>query len=262
MRVLASSLRDVDASNETPARTRRSRGWSWAVGTVAAVAAFLMVAGASSAQGTDLRAERRTALADLVRDRETQVAKQAAQIADLQAAVDEATDLTGSASTPTPSSMDADPVLAAAGMTPLAGEALSVELDDAPREPGQPLPDGVQPDDLVVHQQDVQAVVNALWSSGAQGMTIMDQRVVSSSAVRCVGNTLILQGRVYAPPFTITAVGDPAAMQEALDASAGVTAYRNWSDAVGLGYVVTTQGATELPAYDGPLDLAYAEGMR
>ena len=65
-------------------------------------------------------------------------------------------------------------------------------------------------DDVVVHQQDVQGVVNALWRGGAEAMMVMDQRIISTSAVRCVGNTLILQGRVYSPPFTVTATGDPA----------------------------------------------------
>ena len=50
-------------------------------------------------------------------------------------------------------------------------------------------------DDLVVHQGDVQAVVNALWAGGAEAMSIMDVRVISTSAVRCVGNTLLLHGR-------------------------------------------------------------------
>ena len=67
-------------------------------------------------------------------------------------------------------------------------------LDDAPRRAS--LPGTAKPDDLVVHQQDVQAVVNALWHGGAEAMHAQDQRVISTSAVRCVGNTLILQGRV------------------------------------------------------------------
>ena len=47
-------------------------------------------------------------------------------------------------------------------------------------------------------------MVNALWQGGAQGIKVMDQRLISTSAVRCVGNTLILQGRVYSPPYKIT----------------------------------------------------------
>ena len=43
----------------------------------------------------------------------------------------------------------------------------------------------------------MQAVVNALWAGGAEAMSIMNVRVLATSAVRCVGNTLLLHGRVY-----------------------------------------------------------------
>ncbi len=93
-----------------------------------------------------------------------------------------------------------------AGTEKLTGSAISVTLNDAPpnataKLPGYPEP---QPDYLVIHQQDLQAVVNALWQGGAKGIKVMDQRLISTSAVRCVGNTLILQGRVYSPPYKIT----------------------------------------------------------
>ena len=96
---------------------------------------------------------------------------------------------------------------------------MSVTLADAPRSADRLLPEGTSPDDVVVHQQDVQGVVNALWAGGAEAMQIMDQRVIATSAVRCVGNTLILQGRVYSPPYTITAIGDPERLSQALDDS-------------------------------------------
>ncbi|MFI0448337.1 DUF881 domain-containing protein [Actinomadura sp. 6N118] len=60
----------------------------------------------------------------------------------------------------------------------------------------------VSPDGLVTHQTDG----NALRTGGAAGTQIMDQRVISRN---CMGNTLILQGVVCSPPFTITAVGHP-----------------------------------------------------
>ena len=80
-----------------------------------------------------------------------------------------------------------------AGTQPVEGPAVVVELNDA-KIPSDQLPEGIGVDDIVVHQQDVQAVVNALWAGGAEAMMLMDQRVISTSAVRCVGNTLILQG--------------------------------------------------------------------
>ena len=98
---------------------------------------------------------------------------------------------------------------------------MTVTLADAPRSADRVLPEGTSPDDVVVHQQDVQAVVNALWAGGAEAMQIMDQRIVSTSAVRCVGNTLILQGRVYSPPYEITAIGDPERLAQSRSTRSG-----------------------------------------
>ena len=110
----------------------------------------------------------------------------------------------------------ANEIATAAGRTEVRGPAIRVTLDDAKLAGGE-VPAGADPDDYVIHQQDVQSVVNALWAGGAEAMMLQDQRVISTSAVRCVGNTLILQGRVYSPPYVITAIGSRDAMRSALD---------------------------------------------
>ena len=116
------------------------------------------------------------------------------------------------------------------------------------------MPAVADPDDYVIHQQDVQAVVNALWAGGAEAMMLQDQRVISTSAVRCVGNTLPPGPEVYSPPYVITAIGDPAAMQQALATDPDVENLRQWSVAVGLGYDVSTRaGEQDLPAYSGSI---------
>ncbi|MPY59729.1 DUF881 domain-containing protein [Streptomyces spongiae] len=148
-----------------------------------------------------------------------------------------------------------------AGTQKLKGEALTVTLNDAPPDataklPGYPEP---QPDYLVIHQQDLQAVVNALWQGGAKGIKVMDQRLISTSAVRCVGNTLILQGRVYSPPYKIQAVGDPEKLQKALSASPAIQNYMVYVNVYGLGWKVTEDGAVTLPGYSGTVDLHYAK---
>jgi uncharacterized protein YlxW (UPF0749 family) len=147
-----------------------------------------------------------------------------------------------------------------AGTQKLTGRAVSVTLDDAPPDataklPGYPEP---QPDYLVIHQQDLQAVVNALWQGGAEGIKVMDQRLISTSAVRCVGNTLILQGRVYSPPYKITAVGDPEKLKKALAASPAIQNYMVYVNVYGLGWHVEDDGTVTLPGYTGTVDLHYA----
>ncbi|MGW1025526.1 DUF881 domain-containing protein [Streptomyces sp. NPDC002577] len=147
-----------------------------------------------------------------------------------------------------------------AGTKKLRGQAVSVTLNDAPPNatalPGYPEP---QPNDLVIHQQDLQAVVNALWQGGAKGIKVMDQRLISTSAVRCVGNTLILQGRVYSPPYKVTAVGDPEKLQAALAASPEIQNYKLYVTAYGLGWKVEEDGSVTLPGYSGTVDLHYAK---
>lgn len=147
-----------------------------------------------------------------------------------------------------------------AGTQKLKGDALTVTLNDAPPDataklPGYPEP---QPDYLVIHQQDLQAVVNALWQGGAKGIKVMDQRLISTSAVRCVGNTLILQGRVYSPPYVITAMGDQQAMRRSLDSNPTVSIYQEYVAAVGLGYDVSTKASSTFPAYAGSINLQHA----
>ncbi len=148
-----------------------------------------------------------------------------------------------------------------AGTKALSGKAVTVTLADAPPDataklPGYPEP---QPNDLVIHQQDLQAVVNALWQGGAKGIKVMDQRLISTSAVRCVGNTLILQGRVYSPPYKVTAVGDPDKLKNALAASPEIQNYMLYVNAYGLGWKVDDDGAVTLPGYSGTVDLHYAK---
>lgn len=149
----------------------------------------------------------------------------------------------------------------AAGTEPLTGRGLSVTLDDAPPDatplvPGVPDP---QSNDLVIHQQDLQAVVNALWSGGATGIQVMDQRLISTSAVRCVGNTLILQGRVYSPPYQITAVGDQRKLHQVLDDNPAIQNYLQYVTAYGLGWKTEDDSQVTLTGYSGTVAPHYAK---
>ena len=235
------------------------RGWHGTAVLVLGGAGLLIAAGVQLSGADDVDAPRGADLADLV-DRETlRVAELEEQVTDLAGEVDRLgrTDATSSLRAALAAvEGQAD----AAGFTTLEGPGVTVTLDDAPvPEDVGDLPPGTSPDDFVVHQQDVEAVVNALWTGGAAGMQIMDRRITSVSAVRCVGNVIILDGQVYSPPFTITAVGSPDRLTAALDTSAPVQIYREWADYIGLGYGVTEHDAVELPAATGPTTLSHAQ---
>lgn len=223
-----------------------------------ALAGFMMAASAIASHGDDLRPGRTTELSGLVAaeaDRADELARRAAA---LRAEVDALTQQ-AAALDATNQGTDLGAVTEQAGASAVHGPGITVTLTDAPAGVS---PAGVDEDLLVVHQQDIQAVVNALWEGGAEAMTIQGQRVSTRTGIKCVGNTVVLHNVPYAPPYVITAIGDEAAMRRALDDSNYLDVYREYVTAYRLGYSVTSVGDVTMPAYEGPSDLRYARPIR
>jgi uncharacterized protein YlxW (UPF0749 family) len=91
------------------------------------------------------------------------------------------------------------------------------------------------PNDLIVHERDIQTVVNALWAAGAEAVGINGERLTTTSAVRCAGNTLLLHGALHSPPYHIAAIGDPERLASAVPAQPGMGRLSESVEAFGLG---------------------------
>jgi uncharacterized protein YlxW (UPF0749 family) len=139
------------------------------------------------------------------------------------------------------------------------GPGLVVTLQDAQRDANGRFPRDASPDDLVVHQQDILAVLNALWSAGAEAIQMQDQRIIATSVPRCVGNTLLLNGRTYSPPYTITAIGNAATMQASLAAAPLVTLYKQYVVRFGLGYTEDVKSDVQVVGHSEPDRMHYAQ---
>ncbi|MCT2989799.1 DUF881 domain-containing protein, partial [Propionibacterium freudenreichii] len=148
---------------------------------------------------------------------------------------------------------------AAAGLTAVRGPVVQVTLTDAPLDEN---PAGVDPDMLVVHQQDIQQVVDALWAGGAEAMTIQGVRVISTTGVKCVGNTVILNGVPYSPPYVVAAIGDQQALEQSLAASRNVQIYKQYVLAYRLGYDQKRIADVTMPGYAGSVQLNQATPVR
>ena len=228
------------------------------VTAVLVLAGLLFAASAQASGGTSLRDD----VADLpalIMQENASVEASSQRVADLRRELNSLTDAVSDAEV-AELQQTRDELALAAGLRPVEGPGVEITLDDAPRD--RPVPEGVSGDLLVVHQEDVQAVVNALWAGGAEAMMLMDQRVISTSAVRCVGSTLRLQGRVYSPPYTIRAIGDSGRLLESLEASSEVQIYREYVDAYGLGYDESVHRSIQMPGFEGTLGMQYAHVPR
>lgn len=231
--------------------------WPVAVCVIFAVAGFLFVAASVSAGGDDLRpaggdpgslAKER---ADRIKDRRTDARQLRDDIDELTASVSNATlkKLRAQAKTleePT-------------GLTAVEGPGVRVTLNDAP--PTVKPPDGKDPNLLFVHQQDIQAYVNALWAGGAEAVTLQGQRLISTTGIKCVGPTVVLDGVPYSPPYVIEAIGDIGAMNTSLATSPATVTFAGYAhdSDYQLGLKIEDVDNVKAAAYTAAVSLSYAK---
>ena len=249
--------RRIAAARQVRSRTYRNRGLLWRalVPAVFLLAGALFVTSAVSSDGTDLRAGRFGDLSTVVGQATAEADELRARRDALAREVEALTDDLSSTSV-SRAQERVDELRVPAGLEAMSGPGLTVELDDAPSETIES--SGVKPDYLIVHQQDIQAVANAMWAGGAEAMTIQGQRVISTTGIKCIGNTVVLHGIPYSPPYVITAVGDPASMLTAINESPYIDIYLDYVESYDLGWDVLPHSMVELPAYEGSLELEYA----
>ena len=138
------------------------------------------------------------------------------------------------------------------GLVAAEGPGLVVTLDDST--------DRVSPsgnlNDLVIHSQDVQAVANGLWGAGAEALAVNGQRVVPTSAILCVGNTLLINGTVHSPPFRFAALG--ANLHDRFMSDPLVERFAEDADRFKLGFKVEDRDRLSVPPYTGASKVRFA----
>nr|WP_241732946.1 DUF881 domain-containing protein [Aeromicrobium phoceense] len=142
-----------------------------------------------------------------------------------------------------------------AGLTPVEGPGVRIALEDAPRSVDIP---GLDPNLLVVHQQDIQAFVNALWAGGAEAITLQGQRLITTTGIKCVGNTVVLDGVPYSPPYVIEAIGDRSRLRGAMTSSPEVMTYTQYANRYGLGLEQSDVDVVKAPAHGGSVAMRHA----
>ncbi len=240
-------------------RSYRSRSMLWRVAAPAVfvLAGTLFITSAVSSGGTDLTgtAGRIGDLRGLAAAETKDLEALRAEHAKLAADVDRLTKSLGDTSAE-PVRKEAEALRGPAGLDPVSGPGVTITLTDAP----EAIQDTADTDirNLVVHQQDIQAVANALWAGGAEAMTIQGQRVVSSTGIRCVGNSVVLNDVPYAPPYRISAIGPTSQMLDAVNASPYIGFYLEAVAAYELGWDVDVEPKIDMPGFGGSTALRFA----
>jgi uncharacterized protein YlxW (UPF0749 family) len=82
---------------------------------------------------------------------------------------------------------------------------------------------------------------------------------VSTTGIKCVGNSVVLHGVPYSPPYAISAIGNPSTMLDSVNADAYLQLYLQAVDKYDLGWDVKLEPDLSFKGYDGPTELQYAK---
>lgn len=106
----------------------------------------------------------------------------------------------------------ADLVGILSGATAVHGPGVKLVVDDAEEASqdgdGDPRETSGFSDTGRVRDRDMQRVVNGLWESGAEAISINGQRLTALSAIRAAGDAILVDNKPLVPPYTVLAVGD------------------------------------------------------
>jgi len=147
-----------------------------------------------------------------------------------------------------------DELKASAGLMPETGDGVIVQLDDA-RNVSVSARDI---DKSICHATDLTDIINTAWKGGAQAIAVNEERVVNSSSVYCVGSTIMVNGTLMSPAFTINVIGPQNELLAAYDDPNELKDIKQRRDVYGLGFRVTRASGVRVPAYAGALNLKYA----
>jgi len=140
-----------------------------------------------------------------------------------------------------------------AGLVEVEGPGISVTLTDSMLNTGNVPASGAE--NFVIHDTDVRSVINELLSSGAEAIALNDERVVSTSSIRCVGPTVIVNNTRKSTPFEIKAIGEPSTLEAGLNIKSGIVdVLKQW----GIGVDIKRSDKVKIPAYKGIISFKYA----
>lgn len=146
-----------------------------------------------------------------------------------------------------------------AGLTAVQGPGLVVRLEDNKEKPFK----GEEAMATIVHDYDLRNVVNELYAAGAEAVSVNDHRLISRSAIRCVGPIVLINREASASPFEIRAVGNPRDLESALTIPGGVIdqirmGVMAGQSPMGPHVTIARSGNVTIPPYSGPTNTKYA----
>lgn len=146
----------------------------------------------------------------------------------------------------------ADLVSVLAGAVEVHGPGVKLVVNDAKEvgtgSDGQPRGTSGFSDTGRVRDRDMQRVVNGLWESGAEAISVNGQRLTALSAIRAAGDAILVDNRPLVPPYTVLAVGDGKQLSSRFQDSADGLYLHALQESYGIRTALSTEDELRLPA--------------
>jgi uncharacterized protein YlxW (UPF0749 family) len=146
----------------------------------------------------------------------------------------------------------ADLVSVLAGAVEVHGPGVKLVVNDAKEvgtgSDGQPRGTSGFSDTGRVRDRDMQRVVNGLWESGAEAISVNGQRLTALSAIRAAGDAILVDNRPLVPPYTVLAVGDGKQLSSGFQDSADGLYLHALQESYGIRTALSTEDELRLPA--------------
>lgn len=136
------------------------------------------------------------------------------------------------------------------GLTPKEGEGILITLADSEGK--------FASSETIVHASDLRDLINLLWESGAEAISINEERVSANTSIDCIVNTILINNRRFTSPFLIVALGDSFKLKKALeDEDKLPDLYRRKK--LGLNFSISPLKELKLPSYNGSYAIEFAK---
>lgn len=140
------------------------------------------------------------------------------------------------------------------GITNLEGKGIEITVKDDPNITKETIAIW---DDLsyhIVHEQDIRRIVNELKNAGAEAISVNGQRVVTTTAITCIGNVIKINDEKISSPFVIKAIGFPESLESALNRLGG---YIEILREYGIETTIKKLDNVKIPKYTGVISSKY-----
>lgn len=140
-----------------------------------------------------------------------------------------------------------------AGFVDVKGPGITITLSDIDNRKSSGTV--LSSSEMLIHDEDLRRVLNELCAAGAEAISVNGSRIISTSAVRCVGPTILVNDTKMAPPYIISAIGKADQLEAAMNLNGGVIDnLKVW----GFSITIAKHDELIIPKYSGTVNFSSA----